>query len=372
MRLAASIVGLGVVIACSSSSTTPTSASALPFTPSNINLDGIDLTKLADEDVSASCEIRSAEGDTQTCFASPGDKTVVQSDGSKIRVLVVKSLRIEPTAHIRIHGGLPLAIVSLGDFNVLGAIEAQGKLDEPGPGGFRAVAAQKGTGPCGGPAMTAVTSTAGAGAGGGSSCGVGGQGSLEDNTTGTPGAKTPACGKPELVPLVGGSSGGGGDLGGGAGGGALELVSGTTFNMSSTGSINVGGGGGIYGGLATGQDAGGGGAGGNVLVEAVTIKFAGTIAANGGGGGGKGGSAAKEGADGTADSTPAPGGPTQPGGSGGAGTTLDGTNASPGGAGGGGGVGRVRFNSKGGQVDLSGGKISPATTTSCVSQGTVK
>jgi hypothetical protein len=349
---------------------------ALPFTPSNINIDKIDLSKLTDEDVSTNCEIRTGEGELQSCFKNVGDATMMQSDGSKVHVIVVKSARIEPTANMRIHGGLPLAIVSLGDFTVLGTIDAHSAMNNPGPGGFTAIGNQKGTGGCGGAGATGTTGTPGAAAGGGSNCGVGGQGGLELNAGGQPGPKTPACGTVEIIPLVGGSSGGGGDIGGGGGGGALQIVSGTTITVAASGVINVGGGGGFNGGLAAGQEAGGGGAGGTLLFESLAVKVAGTLAANGGGGGG-GGAGSNNGGDGSADAMTGKGGPgTNIGGAGGAGMSIDGTtpamSMAGSAAGGGGGAGRIRINTKSGMADLMGSTVSPAIATSCVSQGMVK
>lgn len=376
MRLVASIVGLGVVVvACSSSSSTSSTPPLLPFKPSNISIDTMDLSKITDEDVSASCQIGTNDGDISDCFQSAALKAVLQSDGSKVQVVVVKSLRVEPTAHITVHGGLPLAIVSLGDFTLLGTIDGHAKVDVAGPGGFKALPMQKGAGPCGGAGGTAMGSTIGAAGGGGSACGVGGQGSNEDTAPGMPGPKTPACGTAELVPLVGGSSGGGGAIGAGGGGGAVQLVSGKTFTMGAAAYVNVGGGGGSYGGLASGQVAGGGGAGGSVLIEAMDAKVSGTLAANGGGGGGKGGGSAAAGSDGSPDSAIPAGGAPQPGGNGGAGTTIDGTNAgtaSGGGGGGGAGAGRIRINTQTGKADVTSATISPATSTACVTQGTVK
>jgi len=349
----------------------------LPFTPSNLSLDGMDLTKIADEDVAGSCEVRTAEGDSQSCFASALDTTVVMSDQSKLRVFVVKSLRVEPSAHMWFHGGLPVAIVSLGDVNVMGTIDGHATNETPGPGGFRALGGQKGAGPCGGAASIGSTGTPGAGAGGGSNCGVGGQGTIELGANVQAGPKTPACGTADLVPLVGGSSGGGGDIGGGGGGGAIQIVAGGTFTLAAGAWINVGGGGGDSGGLSAGQESGGGGAGGAVLVEASTAKIAGTIAANGGGGGG-GGAGANVGGDGTPDGTVAKGGPGMVAGGDGSGpAAIDGMSApaettTSTASSGGGGAGRIRINTPSGTADVSAATFSPALTTTCSTQGKVK
>jgi hypothetical protein len=349
----------------------------LPFTPSNVSLDGMDLSQIGDEDVTGNCEVRTAEGDSQNCFWKALDTTVVQSDQSKLRVFVVKSLKVEPTGHLWFHGGLPVAIVSLGDVNVMGQLDGHAFNETPGPGGFRAQGQQKGSGPCGGAASLGTTGTAGAGAGGGSSCGVGGQGTIEIGAAVQAGPKTPACGTQNLIPLVGGSSGGGGDIGGGGGGGAIQIVAGGTFTLAASAWINVGGGGGDNGGLATGQESGGGGAGGAVLVEASTVKITGTIAANGGGGGG-GGAGANVGGDGTPDGNVAKGGPGMVvGGDGSGPAAIDGMSApaestASTASSGGGGAGRIRINiPNGGSADLS-GTFSPALTSTCATQGAVK
>ena len=349
------------------------STGPLPFQPSNIDLGGIDLSKIADEDVSGNCQIRTGQGAAQDCFNHPADAIVMQSDGSKVHVIVVKSLKVEPQGHITvssIEGNLPLAIVAIGDFNLLGVLDAHATGASAVAGGFTVQGNMKGGGPGGGAAATGVSLTPGAGAGGGSYCGQGGQGAVEMGASGMAGPKSTANGTPEIVPLVAGSAGGGGDVGGGAGGGALQLVAGGTFTMAAGSYVNVGGGGGAQGGTV-GQDAGGGGSGGSLLIEATTVKIAGILAANGGGGGGS----QNDGRDGSADAMVAAGGPgASQGGTGGAGATIDGTTAtasstSGSAAGGGGGAGRIRINSKSGMADVTAATMSPAATTTCVSQG---
>jgi hypothetical protein len=366
---------------CGSSSQSPkndagsdASLGPLGFIPSNIDLTKLDLSNVVDEDITGPCELRTVADGSENCFMRAANGTVTQSDGSTLHVIVVKSLRVEPAGRIRlstIGGALPMAIVSLGDFTLLGTIEGAASGLNAGPGGFSA-----GGGPGGGAAATGVTLTPGASAGGASYCGLGGQGVLEMGATGAAGAKTAAYGTPALVPLVGGSAGGLGDIASGGGGGAVQLVSGGTFTLGTGASVNVGGGGGPSGGT-TGQEAGGGGSGGAILIEAKTITIAGTLAANGGGGGGGGGIGAGDGASGAAGATPAAGGTgSAVGGLGGAGTTVDGTTpAAPttgGGApAGGGGVGRIRLNSRSGQATLTGATLSPAATTPCVTQGMI-
>jgi hypothetical protein len=356
---------------------TDAAAGLLPFKPSNINLGGLgdggvpifDLSKITDEDVVSSCQIRA--GGTTDCFNHAAYATITQSDQSMMGVYVVKSVKVEPAAHITltaISGNIPIAIVSLGDFTLLGTIDAHAQDVHAGSGGFESIANQDGSGPGGGPRGGSTT-----GAGGASYCGLGGQGNLAYGaTTGTPGPKTAAAGTPQIVPLRGGASGGGAGSQGGGGGGGLQLVAGGAFSMSAGTYINVGGGGG-----GLGATSGGGGAGGSLLVEAATIKISGIVAANGGGGGGAG-AGGNSGTDGTPNATPAAGGPgATVGGAGSGGTTIDGASAPAatvtggGASGGGGGAGRIRLNSRTGAADLTGATFSPDVSTACVTQGTV-
>src|SRR5206468_11538832 len=87
----------------------------LSFKPSNLDLSGIDISKIKDEQTSGNCEVRTT---ISSCFDSPAMGTVTQPDGSKVAVYIVKSWKVEPTAHVTlsaIAGNMPIAIVSLGD-----------------------------------------------------------------------------------------------------------------------------------------------------------------------------------------------------------------------------------------------------------------
>jgi hypothetical protein len=372
--LSRSLVALAAVSAAACSSNGKASSpdggggGRLPFTASNIDLGGIDLSRITDEDSASSCQIRIGISD---CFNNAAFGTVTQPDGSSLTVIVVKSWKLEPTANVtlsNIGGNTPIAIVSLGDMTILGTIEGHGTDIHAAPGGFECLAGADGSGPGGGPKGSAVV-----GAGGASYCGLGGAGGVIMAGGGTPGTATTASGTPTIIPLRGGASGGGGNSSQGGGGGAgLQLVAGGAFTLGAGSTINVGGGGGGFG--VTG---GGGGAGGAVLIEATTITITGLIATNGGGGGGAG-TGLDNGGNGSADATPAAGGPgTATGGTGSAGATIDGT-AAPAATtagvagGGGGGSGRIRLNSMSGQANLTGATFSPPATTACVTQGTVK
>lgn len=343
-------------------------AGPLPFKPSNFALTGFDLSKIADEDTKSSCQIRIGISD---CFDHAAFNTVMQSDGSSLTVIVVKSWKVEPSAHVAlsgIGGNTPIAIVALGDMSILGTIDGHGFDIHASLGGFESIAAQDGSGAGGGPKGTSAF-----GAGGASACGLGGAGSVVLMSGGTPSAATPAAGTPELVPLHGGASGGGGTSSQGGGGGAgLQLVAGGAFKLAAGAYVNLGGGGG-----GVGFTAGGGGAGGALLVEASTISVAGIIALNGGGGGGAG-AGFDNGQNGNPNANAAAGGTGKAaGGAGSAGATINGS-AAPApldmgiAGGGGGGAGRLRLNSRTGQADLTGAALSPAMTTPCVTQGTVK
>ncbi len=355
----------------------------LGFAPSNISLAGIDLSMVVDEDLSSVCELDTdpVVSPGGSCFQSAVDTVLTQSDGTKVRVIIVKSLRLEAGARLSVNrppAGLPLVIVALGDMTILGTIDVRANGDQAYGGGFQSTQNnQKGAGPGGGPAATGVAlTTMGAGAGGGSYCGKGGQGALEATATAPAGPATAPYGTPEIVPLVGGSSGGSGSFGAGAGGGAVQLVAGGQFSMGVGSYVNVGGGGGQPAVSSNeGDDSGGGGSGGSILIEATGAQIAGVLAANGGGGGG----VSASGQDATPNSTVAAGGAMAgvgAGGAGGAATTIDGTtpaSVTPGPVGGGGGAaGRIRINTTTGSAVITSATLSPAATTTCVSQGKLK
>jgi hypothetical protein len=360
---------------------------ALGFTPSNVDLTGIDLTKVGDFVVDADCTI-----DTDSNLASCGDgaqvlafKIATQSDGSKVAVYVAKSLTIPAGKSLTIQGfseSRPLVLIALETITIAGSLDGSSKAEVGIAGGSSPKTEKtKGVGPGGGSASGALAAS-----GGGSYCGIGGGGAAETGGTATLGGT--AYGTPAITPLVAGSSGG--DVGSGAGGGAIQLVAGKTITIEASGKINVGAGGGGFGGIST-QEAKGGGSGGSILLESLAVTVAGTLAANGGGAGAGTSSDVgapppndPSGANATADATAAAGGKLgvgpSSGGSGSAGTTIDGaagsftpntasTNNAAGG--GGGGAGRIRINTKSGQATL-GGVISPAASSTCTTQGTVR
>ncbi len=354
----------------------------LGFTPSNVDLSGIDLTKVGDFVVDAvGCSV-----DTDNLLASCGDgagvlafKLATQSDGSKVGVYVAKSMTILAGKSLTVQGSHPLVFIALDTISILGSLNVNSR-EEVGVAGGQTRGGlmperSKGAGPGGGGAGTDTTAS-----GGGSCCGLGGAGGAESG----PASGGAAYGAAEITPLAAGSSGG--DHGG-AGGGGVQLVAGTSITIADGGLIHAGAGGGGFGGIRT-QNANGGGSGGSILLESLAVTVAGTLAANGGGGGagtsngvGSPPPQGPGGANATANATPAAGGKKgvgpSSGGDGSAGASVNGTageftvagnNAA---GGGGGGAGRIRINTKSASATLTGATLSPAASTPCATEGKV-
>jgi hypothetical protein len=355
--------------------------SALGFTPSNIDLSGIDLTKVGDFVVdNDACTINS-ENNLASCGDGAGVlgfKLATQTDGSKVAVYVARTMNILAGKNLTVEGSNPVVFVALDTITITGTFNGNARDDVAIAGGqSQATSRAKGAGPGGGGASPTAAG------GGGSYCGVGGAGASESGAPTTGGA---TYGSDAITPLVGGSSGGAGQgPGSGAGGGALQLVAGKSITIDASGLIHVGAGGGGFGGIST-QDASGGGSGGSILLESLAVSVAGTLAANGAGGGAGtsvdvGGTPPLDpgGANATPNATAAAGGRSgigpSSGGNGSAAASLNGTagafTAGNSGGGGGGGAGRIRINTKLGQATLT-GTLSPSATTTCATQGTVK
>jgi hypothetical protein len=350
------------------------------FQPSNVGMADLMAAakKAAPEDLSSGCSIGTDASSPEACFASP-IAVVTQPDGSKVDVVVVKSLAVEATGSITVTGGVPLVIVSLGDvtFHTGSFVLANSSnlADAVGPGG----GAPPGEYMAGRPAPgggSAATTDGAMGGGGGSYCGLGGAGG------GTSGPSS-AWGSQDVRPLVGGASGGGAwvtDFADSAGGGGIQIVAMAALTIEAGVYINAGGAGGLNSGNI---GTGGGGSGGSILLEATSVVVAGTLAANGGGGGGQ--SVDQEAGDATANATPAPGGPAgtpspgcaphsvntcqaAAGGAGSAGATISGSPGQSGASvfagGGGGGAGRIRINSA--NAPALTGVFSPDATTPCL------
>jgi hypothetical protein len=347
-------------------------ATSLGFTASNVDLTGMDLSKVGDFKVEdPSCSLSSE--DLLASCGNGGDvlafKLAKQADGSPIAVYVARTVRIEKRAVLTITGKNPVAIIALDTIDIHGGLVAAATGEVGVAGGHTSAKKSAGAGGAG----TTTTS-----AGGGGYCGKGGLGALEIGKAGAVAHGGAAYGSPSLVPLLGGGPGGvlTDPEGGGAGGGAIQLGARTSITIAVGASINVGGGGGEFGGETSGQGASGGGSGGAILLEAPAVTIAGTLAANGGGGGGGTSSHVPSGANGSASATAAAGGVSEgisPGGGGSAGAHIDGSNGSDTATrtagGGGGGAGRIRINTATGVAAVTGATLSPAATTPCVTQG---
>jgi hypothetical protein len=361
----------GTCTTLASSCTTATPALAFTFQPSNVSLDTIEAAagQAADEVVAADCSVTTdASAPYSDCFTSP-ITVVTQPGGTTVNLVVARSLEVAAGTTVTVTGGVPLVVVSLADIVWAGQLAANSSSSSlsVGPGGAAGADSDaRGLGTGGGLAAAGPTRVGG---GGGSFCGAGGFGG---GATGD----SAAYGATDLRPLVGGSAGGGGVAGSGAGGGAVQLVAAGAIELKAGGTITVGGAAGADCGVAAFQNSGGGGSGGAILLEAETVSFNGTLAANGGGGGGDYNSTA---GDATADATAAPGGVAgssgAAGGAGGAGATINGTagghNANLNAGAGGGGVGRIRVNTASGTSSGT-GVYSPGMSTTCTTHGTIR
>ncbi|MBL8606612.1 MAG: hypothetical protein JNL38_04795 [Myxococcales bacterium] len=338
----------------------------LPFRPTNFDMDAISAPRIVDVKVTSRCEVD--ESSTSLCGEHDVASTVVrQPDGSDLRVLVARSIRVLPGASIKVKGTGAVAIVSLGDFEIHGNVDASASWDRASPGGFRSP--QKSESPGGGPGGGGAGSSTN-GAGGGSYCGQGGTGASMGGAVTEPGA---IYGNPEISPLVGGSGGGVGTITAGTGGGAIQLVAGKKLVVGKGASIAAGGGYGNFWGAPDFQHGSGGGSGGAILLEASDVVVDGVLAANGAGGG-----AAGDGKDALPSTISALGGTSRSGSKGGSGSAGDdprggdaiwvGTGQAPGG---GGGAGRIRLNSASGTAAI-GGALSPSIASSCATLGKVK
>lgn len=347
-------------------------AQGLDFKPSNVSLDGVDLSKVGDVVLNGPCQVET-ESKSVSCADSDAFAftTITQPDASRIAVYVARSIRLETNAILDVRGTLPIVLVALDKMEILGTIHVNAESSYKSPGGYLSAGSNdKGGGPGGGGAGS--ESNAGGGA---SYCGVGGTGAAKSGGTAASGGAT--YGNPEISPLVGGSGGGAGSVGGGGtGGGAIQLVAGHAFTLAANGIVHAGGGGGNFGGAVGSQHAGGGGSGGSILIEAETATIAGILAANGGGGGS--GDTSATGQDGLPDDTAAKGGQSSSGANGGGGSAGATLTGSPGiwvqdesAGGGGGGAGRIRVNTKSGAADIT-GKVSPSKGTTCLSEGALK
>jgi hypothetical protein len=336
-------------------------AGALGFHPSNLDtatqLEATLAGPLGDL-VLSDCgpQVDSSENGRVGC-EGPGE-VYKQIDGyggdQKYAVFVAKNIKVAADRDLLVHGDRPLILVALETIEIEGGIT----VDVGFAGGFTTDTVPDGKGPGAGKGSSDSTSGSG---GGGAFCGKGGNGGAPTAKGGAP------YGTPAIIPLQGGSSGGG--LFGAEGGGAIQLVAGREIIVKSGAFIDAHGNGAVKG----------GGAGGAILLEAPVVKVEGSLTANGGSGGAPGG---QSGVPGNRTSTPVLGGRNEEnlnGGDGAAGTQIDGTDGvtntglpdGEGSASGAGGAGWIRINTRSGAAEIS-GLVSPALTTTCATQGTLR
>lgn len=245
------------------------------------------------------------------------------SDGAALGIFSFHALTV--TSSVQIVGSRAAVFVVATTATIDGILDAStGACGTPGcagpGGGTGGLLATAATG-CGPGGRGNAGANNGDGGGGGGGAGTAGAAGGLGGTTGIGGTPGGACVQIGGEPLFGGSGGGAGSPGatlgsrGGGGGGALQI---TALEQITIGGVIHAGGGGGAGGLSDNTAAnagagGGGGAGGTILVEApiVVLAATGILAANGGGGGGGGQdqTPAAAGADATASTTPAAGGP---------------------------------------------------------------
>jgi hypothetical protein len=327
---------------------------------------------LCDREVRTSIRITSSR-DAINTGESVCDDVVQQRGGPPLCVLRGQTITVDQGASFRAVGFRVLALVATGDIDVRGFIDASARGTSMAAGA---------TDP-GHPGAAANASTGGGGGGGGSTHAGGAGGG---NASGGP--------RWTLDLLRGGAVGGasGSPQSGeaGRGGGAVYLVSCKgSITIAASGGIDASGSGGSPGrgaqrvgtNFLPPGNGGGGGGGGAIVLEANTLRIAGTLVANGGGGGGGGAALDGEGraadgvigADGARAEAAALGGAgganvSRPGGSGGAGGArqvgpaqgLPGANG--GGSGGGGGAAGyvVLRSARTTTPNLSGAVVSPA------------
>lgn len=238
---------------------------------------------------------------------------IVHQDGAAdICIVRYDMIHIARSSTLSVAGSRALALIADRAQLIDGVLDASAHGFTPGPGGSGMASGDR------------VTSTAGGGGAGFATAGAAGGSTTMDGAGGAGGSRItdPAL----LTVLVGGSTPirgvGIAPLAGG-GGGAVTLIA-CRGQLSISGTLWAGGGGGAGGksGVVAGEvfAGAGGGAGGNVVLQGLSIVVTGQVYANGGAGGaGYPGSGpdAQGGSDGLPLSSPAPGG--QPRGSEGAG-----------------------------------------------------
>ena len=333
----------------------PTSARCATFTPSN-GLDGALAMAAFADDVELDSVAFTDDGKArdlahQGAILPITSILVPQGLAPPLRVFIAHSFKIHAGQAYPVSlsfGSNPMAFVSVGPIVIDGTFDAG---DPPGRQVHTfGLGSQNSSAPCAG-------TGGGYGGGGGGNATKGGDGAAYDGIgTPTPASPGGAAQSAQFEPLVGGCPGGdySDQFAGGHGGSAIEFVSATSINISSTGRVNVGGQG--------GSDKAGGGSGGTLVFQSPLVDIAGLVAANGG----SGGACSLYGSDGPTSSEPAASvggcGPGTHSGAGGTATVPPGSGSSPllGAAGGGGAVGHVLIESADGSYGA--GTISAGVT----------
>lgn len=336
---------------------------------------------LQDVEIASTSQIDTATGEISGL--RPGGTGVMAGIDFFVRdgVAIFRSRSLRVAADVQVVGDPAIAMVSLGDIEIAGVVDARGGCAgrSAGPGGSDGGEGAAGEGAGAGQVGTSNGATGNGGGGGGGAGVVGSPGGAGTNAPG--GMNGPASGDFQISSLIGGSGGGGGggmpSARGGGGGGAIQLISATRITVTTGAGINASGCGGerpiapnTLGG------GGGGGAGGTIVLEAPQIVLEGGLAVNGGAGGG-GSTASTDGEDGPLARSAAVGGiNTGQGGTGGrGGATADlSGNAGTGddaGGGGGGAVGWIRLLTRAGMIVMANGFTSPdLSDNSSATQGT--
>tara|TARA_R110002096_G_scaffold436021_1_gene665233 strand:- start:104347 stop:105603 length:1257 start_codon:yes stop_codon:yes gene_type:complete len=210
---------------------------------------------------------------------------VTQVGGADLVVLTYTDVELASAARLRVVGTRPVVIISTGDMEIAGRLQATRRGVLTGAGANIDVGCATGAGTDGALQIDSLDRMAGSGGGGAGFGTAGGEGArlVNSNDNNSPGGTTAAL--LTLEPLRGGCKGGsgGGDGGaGGDGGGALHLAVAGTLTISGLVTASGAGGFGVTG---TSSGGGGGGSGGAVLIQAGSFIDDGIITVNGGGGG---------------------------------------------------------------------------------------
>lgn len=145
------------------------------FKPSNLAFPSASM--VGDAAITKACEIDTDNG-TIDCLTHSSDFSfakVAQGNGAGlVAVFTMRSLRIEPSAILRVKGALPLVLFTTTTMDIQGGLDASSTSAAGHAGGFVASGSGVGGGPGGGGAGSAKYN----GGAGGSYCGTGGAGGV--------------------------------------------------------------------------------------------------------------------------------------------------------------------------------------------------